>query len=131
MQDKKYFIFNKGEKLKLSDNFQSSEFECKCSNKECVEQRVSIDLIESLQKARTALNTGFVVTSGYRCEAHNKAIGGAKSSQHLKGNAADIKTKDMDKLDTELQKHFDAIGDAKPSFLHVDIRRDAKRRWTY
>lgn len=30
------------------------------------------------------------VNSGYRCEALNKAIGGAKSSQHMLGEAADI-----------------------------------------
>lgn len=30
------------------------------------------------------------VTSGYRCEALNKAVGGVKNSQHMKGEAADL-----------------------------------------
>lgn len=30
------------------------------------------------------------VTSGYRCPRLNAAVGGAKSSQHMKGQAADI-----------------------------------------
>ena len=30
------------------------------------------------------------VTSGYRCEKLNKAIGGSSRSQHVKGEAADI-----------------------------------------
>lgn len=32
------------------------------------------------------------VNSGYRCLALNKAVGGKPSSQHLKGEAADITT---------------------------------------
>lgn len=31
-----------------------------------------------------------IVRSGYRCPALNEAVGGSKSSQHLKGEAADI-----------------------------------------
>ncbi len=30
------------------------------------------------------------ITSGYRCQALNKAVGGVKNSQHLMGEAADI-----------------------------------------
>ena len=30
------------------------------------------------------------VTSGYRCQALNKAVGGVKNSQHTKGEAADV-----------------------------------------
>ena len=33
-----------------------------------------------------------IVTSGYRCPALNKAVGGASSSQHATGEAADIRT---------------------------------------
>lgn len=33
-----------------------------------------------------------MVTSGYRCEKLNKAVGGAKYSQHMSGQAADIRT---------------------------------------
>lgn len=32
------------------------------------------------------------VNSGYRCSALNKAVGGKPTSQHLKGEAADITT---------------------------------------
>lgn len=33
-----------------------------------------------------------IVTSGYRCEKLNKAVGGAKGSQHRLGQAADIRS---------------------------------------
>jgi len=32
------------------------------------------------------------VTSGYRCQALNRAVGGARHSQHMRGQAADITT---------------------------------------
>ena len=44
-----------------------------------------------LQPIRDAWKGVIVVNSGYRCEALNKAVGGSKTSQHLKGEAADIK----------------------------------------
>ena len=31
-----------------------------------------------------------IITSGFRCERLNEAVGGAKGSQHLRGEAADI-----------------------------------------
>ena len=40
-------------------------------------------LLEKLGKA-------IHITSGYRCERVNKAIGGAKTSQHVQGEAADF-----------------------------------------
>ena len=35
-----------------------------------------------------------IVTSGFRCEAVNRKVGGVKNSQHLVGQAADIRPKD-------------------------------------
>lgn len=36
-------------------------------------------------------NASIHVTSGYRCEALNKAVGGVKNSQHTLGQAVDLK----------------------------------------
>lgn len=46
---------------------------------------------EILQPIRDKWGAPIVVTSGYRCPELNKAVGGAKTSQHLAGEAADIK----------------------------------------
>ena len=43
-----------------------------------------------LQPLRNALNAPVVISSGFRCPALNRAIGGAVDSQHLEGKAADI-----------------------------------------
>ena len=46
---------------------------------------------EILQPIRNKWGSAIVVTSAYRCEALNKAVGGVKNSQHRLGEAADIK----------------------------------------
>lgn len=43
-----------------------------------------------LEPLRLAYGKPIVVTSGYRCLELNKAVRGAATSQHLKGQAADI-----------------------------------------
>ena len=43
-----------------------------------------------LQPIRDAWRSPIVINSGYRAEAVNKAVGGAKNSQHRLGEAADI-----------------------------------------
>ena len=39
------------------------------------------------------------VTSGYRCQKLNEAVGGVRNSQHLKGQAADIQPLDYSLID--------------------------------
>lgn len=46
---------------------------------------------EILQPIRDKWGAPIIVTSGYRCPELNKAVGGAKTSQHMLGEAADIK----------------------------------------
>lgn len=43
-----------------------------------------------LERVRTLLGVPVVVTSGYRGPAVNRAVGGATSSDHMQGQAADI-----------------------------------------
>ena len=43
-----------------------------------------------LEKIRTAINQPLHISSGYRCERLNEKIGGSETSQHCKGQAADV-----------------------------------------
>lgn len=43
-----------------------------------------------LERVRSTLGVPVVVTSGYRCPALNRAVGGVTSSDHTQGHAADI-----------------------------------------
>ena len=45
-----------------------------------------------LQPIRDKWGEPIIVTSGYRCSKLNAAVGGAKASQHMLGQAADIHT---------------------------------------
>ena len=65
-------------------------------------------LIEKvLDPLREAYGKPIIVTSGYRCEKLNKAVGGAASSQHVKGEAADIRS--VQDTPEENKKLFDLI----------------------
>lgn len=54
-------------------------------------KRLATEVLEPLRKMA---GVPITVTSGYRCYALNKAVGGAATSQHLRGEAADIKCAD-------------------------------------
>ena len=47
-----------------------------------------------LDPLRRAINRPVIISSGYRCPALNKVVGGVSNSWHLKGNAADIHLND-------------------------------------
>lgn len=76
------------------------------------------------------------VTSWYRPTAINRAVGGARGSQHINGSAADIYPIGGNIF--EFQKWLDARWDmalgygAKKGFCHVDLRSPGQRiRWNY
>lgn len=46
-----------------------------------------------LDPLRRLLQAPITITSGYRCQELNKAVGGVANSWHTKGNAADIRVK--------------------------------------
>ena len=66
--------------------FQTKEFRCKC----CGQDGVAVALVFHLDQIRRAWGGPIRVNSGFRCEARNKEVGGAKTSRHLIGCAADI-----------------------------------------
>lgn len=73
--------------------FKESEFFCKCG--ECVKPTnvPSDKLVSALVWVRETFNAPVIINSGYRCPVHNKRVGGAPSSQHTKGSAADFVVK--------------------------------------
>lgn len=72
------------------------------------EQENLIALVDNiLDPLRKAYKKPIIVTSGYRCPQLNKAIGGAKTSQHVGGFAADIRSQEDTKF--ENKKLFDLI----------------------
>lgn len=131
-----FILFDKKEKKSLSKHFSTSEFACHCSFESCVEQKIASDLINELENVREALGKPITVTSGYRCHERQEELRkkgketSAGISTHEQGRAADITAKDIAALDVACTKEFDAVGVAA-TFIHVDLRDDKKRRWTY
>ena len=56
-----------------------------------VTQNLNALVEKILDPLRKAYGHPIIVTSGYRCERLNRAVGGAATSQHVKGQAADIR----------------------------------------
>ena len=61
-------------------------------NKPNVQQMINLVYLCAyvLEPLRVAMNEPVRISSGYRCEKLNKAVGGVYNSQHLKGQAADL-----------------------------------------
>ena len=73
----------------LSPHFNVMEFRCQCGGNH--ETLISSELIEKLEALYATLNCSkIIVTSGYRCPEHDKAVGGTSSGQHTIGTAADV-----------------------------------------
>jgi len=75
----------------LTRNFSRSEFACPCCGRADVDMR----LVEALQELRDLAGVPVRVNSGFRCEKHNREVGGARRSRHLLGEAADIVVKGL------------------------------------
>ena len=87
-----------------------------------------------LEPARKFMGLPIKVNSGYRSEAVNKAVGGAKNSQHMVGEAADITlgSKELNKQLFEWMQHnveYDQLIDEKNyQWIHVSYKRAEKNR---
>lgn len=80
--------YNAQDKTQISEHFNAKEFRCKCGKDHSF--KVDSALIEQLEKLYSKLNASkCIITSGFRCQAHDKAVGGSGTGQHTKGKAAD------------------------------------------
>lgn len=78
-----------GDKTQISAHFNASEFQCKCGKPH--DFQISDELIQNLETLREALQCKNIhISSGFRCPAHDKAVGGKGNGKHTKGLAADV-----------------------------------------
>lgn len=86
-----------------SDFFNLEEFTRSSTAKKLrIDNTPNDDIIRNIQYGvqmvldplRRILQAPIVITSGYRCAALNRAVGGVANSWHTKGNAADLRIKD-------------------------------------
>ena len=70
----------------VAEHFRLREFECPCCH--CV--RLSSALLAALVELRREWGKPILISSGYRCPAHNTRVKGAPRSLHMVGQAADV-----------------------------------------
>ena len=120
----------------LSPSFRVREFGCKGSDVVLLDE----ELVVLLQCIREHFGKPLHITSGYRTAAHNAAVGGSKSSQHLLGRAADIRVQGVNVEDVaayaeSLMPDWGGVGrypvkaGRATGWVHVDTRQN-KSRWT-
>lgn len=83
-----------------------------------------------LQPLRDAWGKPLKVNSGYRCKALNAAVGGVPTSQHVKGEAADIAAGDpvkLARLAVKLGLPFDQMI-LYPTFVHFSHKLTGEQR---
>jgi len=114
--------------------FTRRELACPC----CGRADMEADFMRRLENLRIAARGAMIITSGFRCQAHNEAVGGAENSYHLKGRAADVKVPNsavryrLLALATDFYKPdrlFQGVGIAS-NFIHLDTRPEFTC-WTY
>lgn len=120
--------FKKGDSAQISKNFQYKEFDCQgkgCCSTTIIDEK----LVEYVQRIRDHFGKPVTITSPYRCEVHNRRVGGATKSYHMQGKAADIVVQGVSSR--EVAKYAESIGilgiglyetSADGYFTHIDTR---------
>ena len=114
--------------------FKMKEFECKdgCPMPASARENIEALVQAVLDPARERLGKPIYVNSGYRCPRHNAAVGGVPNSQHMRGEAADIRL-------AEIADNAEIVSAIKengrwdqmivyPTFVHVSYKRTGQNR---
>jgi GH25 family lysozyme M1 (1,4-beta-N-acetylmuramidase) len=104
---------------RCSEHFAFAEFRSKGNGWIKVDRA----LLLGLERYRKAVGGPVEIVSAYRDPEHNEAVGGAPSSQHLFGNAADVPFA-LHRVQVRALRVFSGIGYQEGSDLvrHVDVR---------
>lgn len=115
--------YTKGTAVQLSTNFKSTEFDCHGSGC-CSSTKVDEKLVTYLQKIRDHFGKSVNINSGYRCKTHNASVGGASQSNHMDGEAADIRITGETPLKiAQYAEYIGILGIGVYSWgVHVDTR---------
>ena len=135
MAIREYSLVKDGSR-RLAPDFQVRELRCRDGT-----DTVMVDeaLTVVLQCIREHFAKPVVITSADRTAAHNAAVGGAKSIQHLLGRAAEIRVQGVSVEDVaayaeSLMPDWGGVGrypvkaGRANGWVHVDTRAD-KARW--
>lgn len=116
-----YSLQRDGDK-NVSKNFKVREFRCKDGSDKIL---ICKETVEILQAVRDYFGRPVGINSAYRTEWWNKKVGGASSSQHVKGTACDIQVAGVPSWAVagflEMNYRDNGIG-YYSTFTHIDSR---------
>jgi len=122
-----------GEHL-IRPNFKVKELACNDGSDVIL---VSSKLLDFVQSIRNIVNTSININSFYRTAAYNSKIGGALKSKHKVGMACDMQVPSgltvdsFAKIVEQVAGPNSGIGKYyKSNFVHLDVAKNGKRRWT-
>ncbi|MCB9229799.1 MAG: DUF882 domain-containing protein [Deltaproteobacteria bacterium] len=113
----------------LTRNFSRDEMACPC----CGACDMTSEFMTRLQTFRDLLRVPVAIASGFRCEAHNREVGGSPESMHLTGQAADpviIPEQRHRMIELAYKLEFSGVGLGKSKF-HLDTGPVRQRSWGY
>lgn len=126
----KYFTIKELSKSDTANSKGISNIPCKCA-----ENNLDALINNILDPLREAYGKPIRVNSCYRSDELNKAVKGAKNSQHVLGEAADItggstkENKAIFDLAIKLKLPFDQIIDEKNySWIHISYKQNGNNR---
>ena len=109
--------------------FSDKEMECHC----CHFQAMDPDFMQKLNAARAMADIPFYITSGFRCDQHNKDVG-STSTNHTTGRAVDIRCTSSPNrkiiIAALLEAGMSGLGVGK-DFIHCDTNHDTGMLWLY
>lgn len=105
----------------MTSYFTPKETSCKC---DCGFD-ITANMLRKINQIRADYGHPIELTCGARCPTHNKAVGGAPSSYHMRGEAVDmVRTPELTKFILDnLQTYnlrMESL-DATPTWIHIDL----------
>lgn len=124
------YIVPEEKEAKITNHFKVKEFACKDGSPVIFVDKNMVTWLEMLRKT---IGKPVIITSGYRTPEHNKKVGGAKYSYHMRGCAADIKVEGM--TPKEVAEALNKIAPSysfgiivESSWVHFDTRTKKYRK---
>lgn len=97
-----------------------------------VNKNINEGIAEKVKGIQSAFGGALTISSGYRDPKHNKKVGGAKNSAHMRKNAVDVKfnggiPETLKLIKVASQMGIGGIGVYRPGSVHLDTEN--RRAW--
>lgn len=105
-------VYDKNLAYKIAEGLTLREFRCKCSYVDCTFTLVNLRAVRSFERLRELFKKPLFVNSAFRCQRHNKDVGGVDHSYHKWGSAMDLRPqnpKDLEELYRLAKTVFDFV----------------------